>query len=94
MMTNRHRSALYTGMTNHLERRVYQHKTKALPGYTSRYGVDCLVYFEETSDVLAAIAREKEIKGWTRARKIGDHRVPEPRVARLERNLVRPAFGF
>jgi len=70
MMTNRHRSALYTGMTNHLERRVYQHKTKALPGYTSRYGVDCLVYFEETSDVLAAIAREKEIKGWTRARKI------------------------
>jgi len=61
---------LYTGVNNDLHRRVYQHKTGTLPGFTKRYSVTRLVYFEVTSDVLAAIAREKAIKAWTRERRI------------------------
>ena len=61
---------LYIGMTNDLARRVYEHKHKLVAGFTARYNVNELVHFEETSDVHAAIAREKQIKGWTRAKKI------------------------
>ncbi len=61
---------LYTGMTNNLEQRVHQHKRKEVPGFTQRYTVNKLVYYEEGSDVLAVIAREKQIKGWTRAKKV------------------------
>ena len=60
---------LYVGMTNDLARRVYEHKHKLIAGFTARYNVNELVHFEETSDVNAAIAREKQIKGWTRAKK-------------------------
>jgi putative endonuclease len=61
---------LYTGVTDNLERRVFQHRAKLLPGFTARYNIDPLVYFDATGDVLAAIAREKQIKGWSRAKKI------------------------
>jgi putative endonuclease len=61
---------LYVGVTNNLERRVYEHKHKVIEGFTSRYNINRLVYFAETNDVTAAIAREKEIKGWLRKRKI------------------------
>ncbi len=61
---------LYTGMTNDLQRRVYEHKQKLIPGFTASYNINRLAYFEETSDVKSAIAREKQIKGWTRAKKI------------------------
>ena len=61
--TNRHHTALYVGVTNALVRRVREHRTKIASGFTTRYNVDELVYFEETSDVVAAIAREKQIKG-------------------------------
>jgi putative endonuclease len=61
---------LYTGITNSLERRVYEHKAKLLRGFTARYKVDRLVYYEETGDVEAAITREKEIKAWRRSKKI------------------------
>jgi putative endonuclease len=61
---------LYTGMTNDLKRRVYEHKHKLIPGYTSKYNINKLVYFEETTDVQAAIAREKQIKGWLRTKKV------------------------
>ena len=61
---------LYVGVTNNLERRVYEHKTGALPGFTSKYKIDRLVYYEETSDIRGAIAREKQIKGWLRRKKI------------------------
>jgi putative endonuclease len=70
IMTNRHHTVLYTGVTNNLVRRVFQHREKTLPGFTSRYNVDKLVFYEQTSDVLAAIAREKQIKGWSRRKKI------------------------
>ncbi len=70
IMSNRKHGTLYTGMTNNLASRVYQHKHKLTPGFTSRYGLTRLVYYEETNDVRIAIAREKQIKGWLRRKKI------------------------
>jgi putative endonuclease len=61
---------LYVGVTSNLEKRVDQHRHKRLDGFTKRYNVTRLVYFEATDDVLAAIAREKQIKGWRRSKKI------------------------
>jgi len=61
---------LYVGMTNNLERRVYEHKHKLLSGFTSEYNITRLVYVETTTDVSAAIAREKQIKGWLRSKKV------------------------
>ena len=58
IMTNTSRT-LYTGVTNNLERRVYEHENKIFPGFTARYNLTMLVYFEESSDVQAAITREK-----------------------------------
>ena len=65
-----HSRVLYTGVTNDLERRVSEHKQHLIPGFTDKYNVVRLVHFEETSNVLDAIAREKEIKGWRRSKKI------------------------
>ena len=69
IMTNKSRT-LYTGVTNNLMRRVYEHKNKLIPGFTSNYNIQFLVYYEAGSDIHAAIAREKQIKGWLRAKKI------------------------
>jgi putative endonuclease len=69
IMTNASRT-LYAGVTNDLVPRVYEHKQKIVPGFTSRYNITKLVYFEETTDIRAAIAREKQIKGWLRSKKI------------------------
>ena len=69
IMTNKSKT-LYTGITDNLERRVYEHKKKLLEGFTKRYNITKLVYYEVTSDVSAAIEREKQIKGWLRRKKI------------------------
>ena len=69
ILTNRSKT-LYTGVTNDLLRRVHEHKQKLIPGFTQKYNINRLVYYEETSDVTEAIAREKQIKGWVRAKKI------------------------
>jgi putative endonuclease len=69
IMTNVSRT-LYTGVTNDLRRRVYEHKHKLVEGFTRRYNVTLLAYYEATPDVRSAIAREKQIKGWDRAKKI------------------------
>jgi putative endonuclease len=61
---------IYVGMTNDLPRRVYEHKHKLIEGFTKKYNISRLAYFEETPDVYAAINREKEIKGWRRSKKI------------------------
>ncbi|HEU4560692.1 MAG TPA: GIY-YIG nuclease family protein [Longimicrobium sp.] len=61
---------LYIGVTNDLVRRVWQHKQKAKTGFTAQFNVTQLVYFEEAAHPQVAIAREKELKGWRRARKI------------------------
>ena len=69
MLTNKHNTTLYTGVTNNLERRLYEHRNKLVDGFTKRYNLDKLVYYEVTEDVRSAIEREKQIKGWTRAKK-------------------------
>lgn len=61
---------LYTGVTNNLERRVSEHKRKLIPGFTSKYNITRLVYYEDFRDIRAAIRREKQIKGWIRAKKV------------------------
>ena len=61
---------LYVGVTNDLQRRIFEHKHGLIKGFTKRYGVNRLVYYEETPEVNEAITREKEIKKWRRSRKI------------------------
>jgi putative endonuclease len=69
IMTNVSRT-LYTGVTNDLAARVCQHKARQVPGFAARYNVTCLAYYEEFDQVQDAIAREKQIKGWLRCRKV------------------------
>ncbi len=69
IMTNPSRT-LYTGVTNNLERRVYEHKKKLTSGFTEKYNIDQLVYYEVFPDAPSAISREKQIKGWKRAKKL------------------------
>ena len=69
IMTNSPPTTLYIGVTSSLERRVYEHQKKLHEGFTKRYNLNRLVYFEETEEVLSAIAREKQLKGWLRRRK-------------------------
>ena len=70
ILTNSRRTVLYTGATSDLIKRIHEHRTKALPGFTSRYNVDRLVFYEIFSDPAAAIAREKQIKAGSGARKV------------------------
>ena len=69
IMTN-HSGTLYTGMTDNLEQRVYEHQHKLVPGFASKYDITKLVYYEKVDDAGVARAREKQIKGWLRAKKI------------------------
>lgn len=69
ILTNWNDQVMYIGMTNNLERRLYEHKNKLVDGFTKKYNVNKLVYYEHGNDVHAAIAREKEIKKWRREKK-------------------------
>lgn len=69
-MTNKTNTVLYTGATKDLLRRVYEHKNKLIEGFTKKYNVTKLVYYDETTDIRLAIQREKQIKGWLRSKKI------------------------
>ena len=69
LLTNWNNKVMYVGVTNDLERRLYEHKNKLIKGFTEKYNVNKLVYVEETGDVLSALAREKEIKKWRREKK-------------------------
>ena len=69
LLANYTNRVLYVGVTNNLERRIHQHKTNSIDGFTKKYQVNKLVYFEETNSIKDAIAREKQIKGWTRKKK-------------------------
>ena len=69
IMTNRSKT-LYTGVTNNIIRRVWEHKHKLIEGFTKKYNITILAYYETTSDVKEALYREKHIKGWRRERKI------------------------
>ncbi len=70
IMTNKHNTVLYTGVTNNLPRRIFEHKKHlAKDSFTAKYNIEKLIYFEETTDVKAALEREKQIKSWSRDRK-------------------------
>ena len=70
ILASRRNGTLYIGVTNDLARRMGEHKSKIVPGFTRRYGVDKLVYFEEYTSVLEARARERAVKRWSRAWKL------------------------
>ncbi|WP_114297164.1 GIY-YIG nuclease family protein [Anaerobacterium chartisolvens] len=70
MLTNKLNTVLYTGVTNDLVRRTFEHKEKMVEGFTKKYNVNKLVYYEIFSDIKSAIQREKQIKGITRQKKI------------------------
>lgn len=69
IVTNAQRTVLYVGMTNNLERRLYEHSERKVTGFTASYRCSYLLYYEETQNVEHAIAREKQIKKWSRAKK-------------------------
>ena len=83
ILTNRYRTVLYTGITNDLERRVAQHREGPGKSFTARYRVRDVVYYETFGEPLMAIAREKEIKGWRRARKLALIRSTNPDLRTL-----------
>ena len=68
-MTNWSNKVIYIGVTNDLRRRIYEHKQKIIKGFTQKYNVNKLIYFETFQDVRLAIAREKEVKKWRREKK-------------------------
>jgi len=70
MMTNRKRGVLYVGVTNDIERRIHEYKQRLTRGFVSRYNLKRLVHFEIFADAYSAIAREKQLKGWLRTKKI------------------------
>ena len=70
ILTNKSNKVLYIGVTNDLLRRIQEHKNKIIKGFTSKYNLNKLVYFEETDDVYSAIFREKQLKNWHREWKI------------------------
>ena len=86
IITNKHRTTLYIGMTNDLGRRVLEHENGETVGFTQRYQLNRLVWFGYFSDVTAAIAREKELKGWLRSKKIALIEKENPRWFDLSAN--------
>jgi putative endonuclease len=93
---------LYVGVTNSIERRVAEHKAKSAPGFSARYNTYALVYFEPFGNIRAAIAREKQIKGWLRAKKVvlirssnpqwKDLSAPWPKPTQNSRPAQQPSF--
>ncbi|MBI3314093.1 MAG: GIY-YIG nuclease family protein [Candidatus Omnitrophica bacterium] len=89
LMTNKNNSVLYTGVTNALIKRVYEHKQKLVPGFTNKYNASKLVYYEIFDSIVDAITREKQIKGWTRKKKL---KLVESKNLGYE--ILRSAFGL
>lgn len=89
-MTNRSRVVLYTGITNSLVRRVWEHQNRTVEKFSKRYRVDRLVYFESFEDPRDAISREKEIKGWRRSKKNALVETLNPKWADLSSMLFQP----
>ena len=87
MITNRSRVVLYTGVTSKLEGRIWEHQNHVVKGFTSKYKLDRLVYYEQVSDALSAITREKEIKSWRREKKNDLVRKLNPKWENLPKKL-------
>ena len=83
ILTNKS-NTLYTGITNDLYRRLYEHKNKLTPGFTKKYNIDKLIYYEVFDDPESAIQREKEIKSWTRKKKLELIKKINPNFEELE----------
>jgi len=83
ILTNKS-NTLYTGITDDLYRRLYEHKNKLTPGFTKKYNIDKLIYYEVFDDPESAIQREKEIKGWTRKKKLELIKKVNPNFKELE----------
>jgi len=81
---------LYIGVTGNLRRRIWQHKQHAIDGFAAKYDVTRLLYFETYNEVLNAIAREKQLKGWSRAKKIALIEKLNPKWVDLSREWYRP----
>lgn len=88
LLANKHNNVLYTGVTNDLIRRVYEHKNKLVAGFTKKYNVDRLVYYEVCGSIITAIEREKLIKGWSRKKKQDLINVLNPEWTDLYRTLL------
>jgi len=86
ILTNKS-GTLYIGVTSNLQKRVWEHKNKTVEGFTKKYNIDKLIYFEQTEDVISAIAREKQLKNWNRKKKIGLIEKMNPKWLDLSDNL-------
>jgi len=93
LVTNRSRVVLYTGITNSLMRRVWQHQNGEIEGFTETYRVNRLIYYERFNDPRDAISREKEIKGWRRAKKNALVETMNPKWADLSSMLFQHMRG-
>jgi len=87
LLTNNPQTVIYTGVTNDLKRRVFEHKEKLVEGFTKGYNVSKLVYFEQFENILSAIEREKQIKGGSRKDKINLIKSVNPKFEDLYNNL-------
>ena len=88
ILASKRNGTLYTGITNDLARRVIEHKSGLIKGFTKKYSVNKLVYFESTNDVNAAILREKRLKKWKRQWKTGLIEKSNPDWKDLSKNLI------
>jgi len=88
VMASRRNGTLYIGVTNDLVRRVYEHKNDLIKGFTSKYGIHQLVYYEQTADILSAIQREKQMKKWNRKWKMELIEVENPGWVDLYEDLI------
>ena len=88
LLANKHNNVLYTGVTNDLIRCVYEHKNKLVAGFTKKYNVVRLVYYEVCGSIITAIEREKQIKGWSRKKKQDLINVLNPEWTDLYRTLL------
>jgi putative endonuclease len=82
---------LYVGVTNNMHRRIFEHKNKLVPGFSKKYNLHRLIYFEAFGNIRDAIAREKQIKGWTRAKKIALIRSVNPKWEDLAADWFKPS---
>ena len=89
MMANRKQGVIYIGVTSNIIKRTYQHKEKLIEGFTKKYNLDKLVYFEATSSVEEAIKREKQLKNWKRGWKTNLIEKTNPKWQDLYNNLLR-----
>lgn len=84
ILTNKNNTTFYIGVTSNIERRIYEHKNKLVPGFTSKYNLDKLVYTEEFRSILEAIRREKQLKNWHREWKINLIKSTNPNFMEIE----------